>query len=142
MTHHLRMDSHDIKFSSVNSVAPSQPPSYSHKSTQLCTHNRHTHITHSLLPWMREKGNTKIPTIRLSLFTNRPRSRCMLVAQPCLTPCDPMHCSPTRLLHPWDFPGKNTGMSCHFLLQWIFPIQGSNLGLPHCRQTLSSEPQV
>ena len=24
---------------------------------------------------------------------------------------------PTRLLHPWDFPGKNTGVSCHFLLQ-------------------------
>ena len=25
---------------------------------------------------------------------------------------------------------------CHFLLQGIFPTQGSNLGLPHCRQTL------
>ena len=35
-----------------------------------------------------------------------------------------------------DFPGKNTGVSCHFLLQGIFPTQGSNLGLPHCRQTL------
>ena len=42
------------------------------------------------------------------------------------------------LLHPWDFPGKNTGMDCHFLLQGIFPTQGSNLGLPHCRQTLYS----
>ena len=27
---------------------------------------------------------------------------------------------PTRLLHPWDFPGKNTGVGCHFLLQGIF----------------------
>ena len=27
-------------------------------------------------------------------------------------------------------------MGCHFLLQEIFPIQGSNLGLLHCRQTL------
>ena len=27
-------------------------------------------------------------------------------------------------------------MGCHFLLQGIFPTQGSNLGLPHCRQTL------
>ena len=27
-------------------------------------------------------------------------------------------------------------MGCHFLLQGIFPAQGSNLGLPHCRQTL------
>ena len=24
---------------------------------------------------------------------------------------------PTRLLHPWDFPGKSTGVGCHFLLQ-------------------------
>ena len=41
-----------------------------------------------------------------------------------------------RLLCPWDFPGKNTGMGCHFLLQEIFPTQGLNLGLPHCRQML------
>ena len=27
-------------------------------------------------------------------------------------------------------------MGCHFLLQGIFPTQGSNLGIPHCRQTL------
>ena len=40
------------------------------------------------------------------------------------------------LLHPWDFPGKNTGVGCHFLLQVIFPAQGSHPGLPHCRQTL------
>ena len=33
------------------------------------------------------------------------------------------------LLGPWDFPSKNTGMGCHFLLQGIFPIQGSNLHL-------------
>ena len=41
---------------------------------------------------------------------------------------------PTRLLCPWDFPGKDTGVGCHFLLQGIFPTQGSNLGLLHCRQ--------
>ena len=35
---------------------------------------------------------------------------------------------PTRLLCPWDSPGKNTGMGCHALLQGIFPTQGSN---PH-----------
>jgi len=33
---------------------------------------------------------------------------------------------PTRLLCPWDSPGKNTGVGCHALLQWIFPTQGSN----------------
>ena len=43
---------------------------------------------------------------------------------------------PTRLLCPWDFPGKNTGMGCHFLLQRIFPTQGLNPGLLHCRQIL------
>ena len=42
---------------------------------------------------------------------------------------------PTRLLRPWDSPGRNTGVGCHFLLQEIFPTQGSNLGLPYCRQT-------
>ena len=36
---------------------------------------------------------------------------------------------PTSLLCPWDFPGKNTGVGCHFLLQGIFPTQGLNLGL-------------
>ena len=88
---------------------------------------------------------------------------------------------PTRLPRPWDSPGKNTGVGCHFLLQcmkvkmkllshvwllvtpwtaahqaplsmglsrqeyWsgvpfpppgIFPLQGLNPSLPHCRQTL------
>ena len=28
---------------------------------------------------------------------------------------------PTRLPHPWDSPGKNTGVACHFLRQGIFP---------------------
>ena len=31
---------------------------------------------------------------------------------------------PTRPCHPWDFPGKNTGVGCRFLLQGIFPTQG------------------
>ena len=43
---------------------------------------------------------------------------------------------PTRLLCPWNFPGKSTGVGCHFLLQGIFPTQGLNPGLLHCRQTL------
>ena len=37
---------------------------------------------------------------------------------------------------PWDSPGKNTGVDCHSLLQEIFPMQGSNPGLLHCRQIL------
>ena len=35
-----------------------------------------------------------------------------------------------------DFPGKSTGVGCHSLLQGIFPTQGSNPGLLHCRRML------
>jgi len=63
------------------------------------------------------------------------------VAQSCPTLCDPMDCSlPGYRLPgyggPWGFPGKNTGVGCHFLLQGIFPTQGSNPGLPQCKQML------
>ena len=37
----------------------------------------------------------------------------------------------TRLLCPWDFPGKNTGVGCHFLLRGILPTQKSNLPVLH-----------
>ena len=51
--------------------------------------------------------------------------------------CDPMDCSlPGSSFCPWDSPGKYSGMDCHALLQGIFPTQGSNPGLPHCRRIL------
>ena len=50
--------------------------------------------------------------------------------------CDPWTVTHQAPLCPWDSPGKNTGVGCHFLLQGIFLTQGSNLGLPHCRQIL------
>ena len=59
-----------------------------------------------------------------------------LVAQSCPTLCDPMDCSPLGSSVHGDSPGKNTGVGCHILLQGIFPTQGSNPGLPHCRQIL------
>ena len=43
---------------------------------------------------------------------------------------------PTRLLCPWDSPGKNTGVGCHFLLPAIFPTQGLNPSLLYCRRIL------
>ena len=59
-----------------------------------------------------------------------------LVTQSCPTLCNPMDCSlPGSSVHR-DFPGKNTGVGCHALLQGIFPTQGSNPGLQHCRQIL------
>ena len=48
---------------------------------------------------------------------------------------------PTRLLCPWNSPGKNVGVGSHFLLQGIFLTQGSNLGLQHCRQNLYRQSQ-
>ena len=57
-----------------------------------------------------------------------------LVAQPCLTL--PHGLQPARLLCPWDSPGKITGVGCHALLQGIFPTQGSNPDLLHCRHVL------
>ena len=44
--------------------------------------------------------------------------------------------SPPRLLCPWNFPCKNTGVGSHSFLQGIFPTQGSNPALLHCRQIL------
>ena len=48
--------------------------------------------------------------------------------------CDPMDFCDSmdyRFLCPWDMPGKNNGMGCHFLLQGIFPTHGSNPHLLH-----------
>ena len=50
--------------------------------------------------------------------------------------CDPMDCSPPGSSVHGDSPGKNTGVGCHALLKGIFPTQGLNPGLPHCRQFL------
>ena len=51
-----------------------------------------------------------------------------LVAQSCLTLSVTPWTVACQLLCPWDFPGKNTGVGCHFLLQGIFLTKGSN---PH-----------
>ena len=63
-------------------------------------------------------------------------------------PCESVSCSlvlnslrppgvqPTSLLCPCNSPGKNTGVGCHSLLQGIFPIQGLNYSLLHCRWIL------
>ena len=58
-----------------------------------------------------------------------------LVAKSCPTLSTPWTIA-HQALCPWDFPGKNTGVDCHFILQGIFPTQESNPGLLHCRQIL------
>ena len=54
----------------------------------------------------------------------------------CLTLCNPMDCSPPGSSVHGDSLGKNNGVGCHALLQGIFPTQGLNPGLPHCRRIL------
>ena len=56
--------------------------------------------------------------------------------QSCVQLLKPYRLQPARLLCPWDFPGKNIGVGCHFLFQGIFPTQGSNSCLLHCRWIL------
>ena len=52
------------------------------------------------------------------------------VSQLCPTLCDPMDCSS------WNSPGQNTRVGSLSLLQGIFPTQGWNTSLPHCRWIL------
>ena len=46
-----------------------------------------------------------------------PAAAAAKLLQSCLTLCDPIDNSPTRLRCPWDSPGKNAGVGCHFPLQ-------------------------
>ena len=72
--------------------------------------------------------------------TQKGHGQCVCVVTLCVcghsVVSDPHGLQPTRLLCPWDLPGKNTGLDCYFLPQGIFPTQRSNLSLLHCRQIL------
>ena len=68
---------------------------------------------------------TKIPQLQLRACIK------VKVTQACATLCDPMD-----LYSPWNSPGQNTGEGSPSLLQGIFPTQGSNPGLLHCRRVL------
>ena len=61
---------------------------------------------------------------------------CCLVAKSCPTLLQHHRLQSARLLCPWDYPGKNTGVCRHFLFQGNFPTQGLNLHLLHCRWTI------
>ena len=70
---------------------------------------------------------------------NGGRSGTVKVTQSCLTLCD-LWTIPSA----WNSPGQNTGVGSLSLLKGIFPSQGSNPGLLHCRRTLYqlSHPEV
>ena len=63
-------------------------------------------------------------------------ARTMALFIPSIYHMQPNELYPTRLLCPWNPLGKNTGVSSHSLLQEVFPTQGSNPGLLHCRYIL------
>ena len=78
-----------------------------------------------------QKGNgTRCPLVK-----DQRRKKESEVAQSCPTLCDPVNCSLQGSSGALN-TGKNTGVGYYFLLQGIFPTQGSNPGLPHWRQML------
>ena len=100
--------------------------------------NRAPHVWHWIYVNSEEglpRTSTNAPPL---LFTSYeivtvPVTMC-LVAQSCRTLWDSMNCSPAGSSVHGESPGKDTGVRCHALLQGIFPTQGSNPGLLHCRQ--------
>ena len=86
------------------------------------------YVLHGTLPSQVLQNSTQLPQHLLEL--------CMHAKslQSCPTLCNPMDCSLTGspvhgILHPWDPPGKNTRVGCHFLLPGILSTQRSNVHL-------------
>ena len=78
---------------------------------------------YTVLYFKRQRTGLHIPVITIVIVIVK-------VAQSCPT------LQMNGLHSPWNSPGQNTRVGSHSLLQGIFPIQGSNPGLPHCRQIL------
>ena len=71
------------------------------------------------------------PALASEFFTTEPPEKVKVkVAQSCRT------LRPHGLYSPWNSPDQNTGVGSLSLLQGIFPTQGSNPGVPHCRRIL------
>ena len=102
------------------------------KMWYVCTHT-HTHTHNGLLLIHKKEQNCPHFLIPASMVFPEFPSVTHLDMSDSLWP---HRLQPIRLLCPQDFPGKNTGMGCHFFLEGIFPIQESNPGLPHVRQIL------
>ena len=83
-----------------------------------------------------------VGNIYLAVYVSCPQFSYLLlrkwkaVTQSYFNSLQPHELQPTKLLCPWDFPGKNTGVGLPFPSPGNFPTQGSNPGLLHCRQIL------
>ena len=81
--------------------------------------------------WICMKFFTMSPLVSAYLSVLYRQCVCMLNHSVVSDSLRPHKLEPIRLLHPWNFPGKNTGVGCPFLLQGIFPTQGLNPCLLH-----------
>ena len=111
-------------------------------STKHCTFSLHSEIAEEVnSPANSMWERAELQSSCWEEMTLEPSAVLCLATQSCPTLCDPKDCIlPGSSVH-GDSPGQNTRVGFHALLQGIFPTQGSNPGLPHCRQILlSSKP--
>ena len=69
-----------------------------------------------ILEWLPRPPPGNLPTPGIELMSPALAAAAAKSRQSCPTLCDPIDGSP-QAPHPWDSPGKNTGVGCHFLLQ-------------------------
>ena len=117
------------------------------QGTRSRTHTPQLSVSMSQLKILYVATNTRRSQVNKYFYLKKKKpahfivnTQCVLVTQSCPTLCAPIDCSCQAPLS-MEFSGQNTGVGCHFLLQSIFPTQGSNQGLLHCRQSsLPPEP--
>ena len=113
-----------MKQSYTETIQKNQPINYINKCIKVTRYKTNTKKSIVFLHAGNKKLDNGISKTVLAL-TYRYRVQtsnylCVCVpAKSCLTLCDLMGCSPPGSC-PWNFPGKNTGVGCHFLLQGIF----------------------
>ena len=89
--------------------------------------------------WGRPRALRRAPCATQQVSISYPPRACAvlsLVIHSCLTLWDAMGCSPPGSSVHGDSTGKNAGLGGHALLQGIFPIQGWNPGVLHCKRIL------
>ena len=86
-----------------------------HSESDICMHTSPSSWTSLLYPHpAHRRALSRAPCPKQQLPTAAAAAKSL---QSCPILCNPIDGSPIRLLHPWDSPGKNTGVGCHFLLQ-------------------------
>ena len=81
-------------------------------------------------PNSNHKGLSCLPDLIMAIITYHIESEVKVKSLSCARLFGtPRTVACTKLLYPWDFPSKSTGVGCHSLLRGIFPTQGSNPGL-------------